>query len=44
MLHYVGHFPEDSPRSENREDVGEGEANKYLTKSSGKLIPFLGTS
>jgi len=63
-LHYVKHFPEDSPRSENREDVGKSRGwrwrwvprwergkeggreaekpNKYLTKSSGKLIPSLG--
>lgn len=54
MLHYVRHFPEDSLGSENREDVGKrwggsglrgcarGRANKYLTKSSGKLIPSFG--
>lgn len=53
-LHYVRHFPEDSLGSENREDVGKrqgevrrsgsarGRPNKYLTKSSGKLIPSLG--
>lgn len=52
-LHYVRYFPEDSLGSGNREDVsvrGEGESagdarrwpNKYLTKSSGKLIPSLG--
>lgn len=49
MLHYVRHFPEDSLGSENREDVGKrwgvgarGRPNKYLTKSSGKLIPSFG--
>jgi len=52
-LHYVRHFREDSLGSENREDVGKGRCgevhgdargrpNKYLTKSSGKLIPSLG--
>lgn len=55
MLHYVRHFPEDSLGNENREDVGKrwggggagtrgGAPNKYLTKSSGKLIPSFGVS